>query len=236
MSCCLKPADFGPVNSNQLHHFSNASEAAFGSVSYFKLVSHADRVHCSFLFEKSHVAPLKAILLSHLELSATTVSVRQDKTLKEELQIPLHCESVFWSESTCQCFVMWRTKVRASTRFFADRVAVLQEGSSPDQGRYVEGVANPGDCPLRALTSNALFSCQLWLLGPEFLWKSEEDLLGCLPRWRLGREDGLQGLSCLFLQFGASFGWVLSAHVFLAPTEEVSCMILTVPWKLAKVK
>ena len=106
VSCCLKPADFGPVNFNQLRHFSNASEAAFGSVSYFKLVSHADRVHCSFLFGKSHVAPLKAILLSHLELSATTVSVRQDKTLKEELQMPLHCESVFWSESACQCFVM----------------------------------------------------------------------------------------------------------------------------------
>ena len=70
----------------------------------------------------------------------------------------------------------------------------------------MEGVVNPGDCPLRALTSNALFSCQLWLLGPEFLWKSEEDWLGCLPRWRLGREDGLQGLSCLFLQFGTSFG------------------------------
>ena len=35
VSCCLKPADFGPDNSNQLHHFSNASEAAFGSVTYF---------------------------------------------------------------------------------------------------------------------------------------------------------------------------------------------------------
>ena len=70
----------------------------------------------------------------------------------------------------------------------------------------MEGVANPGDCPLRALTSNALFSCQLWLLGPEFLWKSEEDWLGYLPRWRLRRKDGLQGLPCLFFQVGASFG------------------------------
>ena len=39
-----------------------------------------------------------------------------------------------------------------------------------------------------------------------------------------------------FFQVGASFGWVLSAYVFLAPIEEVSCLILTVPWKLEKVK
>ena len=76
-----------------------------------------------------------------------------------------------------------------STRFHtfvANRVAVLREGSSPDQWRYVEGVANPGDCASRALTANALLSCQRWLLGLEFLWKSEEDWprnpssLGCL--------------------------------------------------------
>ena len=107
MSCCLKPADFGPVNSNQLHHFSNASEAAFGSVSYFKLVSHADRVHCSFLFGKSHVAPLKAILLSHLELSATNASVRQDKTLKKSCRClfianPCFGQSQHVSASLCE--------------------------------------------------------------------------------------------------------------------------------------
>ena len=46
--------------------------------------------------------------------------------------------------------------------------------ASPDQWRYVVGAANPGDCASRALTANALLSCQRWLLGPEFLWKSEE--------------------------------------------------------------
>ena len=53
VSRCLKPEDFGPVKSSQLHHFSDASEAAYGSVTYLRLVSHEDRVHCSFLFEKS---------------------------------------------------------------------------------------------------------------------------------------------------------------------------------------
>ena len=75
MSHCLKPAVFGPVKSSQLHHFSDASEAAHGSVTYFRLVSHEDRVHCSFFFGKSRVAPLKAISVPRLELSAASVSV-----------------------------------------------------------------------------------------------------------------------------------------------------------------
>ena len=185
VSRCLKPEDFGPVKSSQLHHFSDASEAAYGSVTYLRLVSHEDRVHCSFLFGKSRVAPLKAISVPRLELSAATVSVRQDKMLKEELEMPPNCESVFWSDSMSVLRYVKNESTRFHT-FVANRVAVLREGSSPDQWRYVEGVANPGDCASRALTANALLSCQRWLLGPEFLWKSEEDWprnpssLGCL--------------------------------------------------------
>ena len=52
VSRCLKPEDFVPVKSSQLHHFSDASEADYGSVTYHRLVSHEDRVHCSFLFGK----------------------------------------------------------------------------------------------------------------------------------------------------------------------------------------
>ena len=41
---------FGPVVSSQLHHFSDASEGAYGSVSYLRLVNEEGRMHCSFLF------------------------------------------------------------------------------------------------------------------------------------------------------------------------------------------
>ena len=136
VSRCLKPEDFSPVKSSQLHHFSDASEAAYGSVTYLRLVSHEDRVHCSFLFGKSRVAPLKAISVPRLELSAATVSVRQDKMLKEELEMPPNCESVFWSDRMSVLRYVKNESTRFHT-FVTNRVAVLQEGSSPDQWRYV---------------------------------------------------------------------------------------------------
>ena len=84
---CVKPAGFNFISSSQLHHFFDASETSFGSVSYLRLVNGQGAVHCSFLCAKSRVAPLKMITISRLEFSATTISVKQDKVLKRELEI-----------------------------------------------------------------------------------------------------------------------------------------------------
>ena len=93
---------------------------------------------------------MKAISVPRLELSAAVISVRQDKMLKEELEMPLNCQSLFWSDSMSVLRYMKNESTRFHT-FVANRVAVLREGSSPDQWRYVEGGANPGDFASRKL-------------------------------------------------------------------------------------
>ena len=57
------------------------------------------RVHCPFLLGKLHVAPLKAVSVLRLELSAATVSLRRDKIVKRELDMPLNIDSVLWTDS-----------------------------------------------------------------------------------------------------------------------------------------
>lgn len=134
VSHCLKPAGFGQVRSSQLHHFSDASEAAYSSASYLRLVNDESKVHCSFLFGKSRVAPLKAVSIPRLELSAATVSVRQDRMLKRELDIPLNVDSVFWTDSMS----VLRYVKNESTRFYtfvANRIAMIRDGSTPHQWR-----------------------------------------------------------------------------------------------------
>ena len=93
------PEGLGPVISSQLHHFSDASEVAYGSVSYLRLVNEEGRVHCTFLFAKSRLAPLKSVSIPRLELSAATLSLRQNRMLKREIEMPLSNPSVFWTES-----------------------------------------------------------------------------------------------------------------------------------------
>lgn len=93
------PEGFGPVLYSQLHHFSDESDVAYGSVSYLRLIHGKGRVHCSFLFAKSRLAPLKSIFIPRLELSAATLSIRQDRMLKREIEVPISDPSVFWTDS-----------------------------------------------------------------------------------------------------------------------------------------
>ena len=57
--------------------------------------------------------------------------------------------------------------------FVANRIAVIRDGSNPDQWYHVEGTINPGDHTSRGLSADALLNCERRLLGPEFLWNPE---------------------------------------------------------------
>ena len=92
---CLKPANFGRIVSSQLHHFSDASEIGFGSVSYLCLSDGHGEIHCTILQGKSRLAPLKQVTNPRLELSGAVISMQLDKVLKRELGLPLVEKSVF---------------------------------------------------------------------------------------------------------------------------------------------
>ncbi|XP_078344097.1 uncharacterized protein LOC144629756 [Oculina patagonica] len=169
---CVKPAGFGVISSSQLHHFSDASEAGFGSVSYLRLTNEQGDVHCSFLCSKSRVAPIKSITIPRLELSAATVSVKQDKVLRRELEIPIDAQSVFWTDSTAVLRYV-KNETRRYHTFVANRVAVIRDGSEPHQWKHVSGEKNPADDVSRGLTADAFLRRERWLTGPEFLWKPE---------------------------------------------------------------
>ena len=168
----MLPEGFGPVVLSQLHHFSDASETAYGSVSYLRMRNAEGRVHCAFLFAKSRLAPLKSASIPRLELSAATISIRLDKMLKREIEIPLSEPSIFWTDSmSVLCYV--KNEDKRFHTFVANRIAAIRDSSSPGQWYHVEGIMNPGDHTSRGLSAEALLSCDKWLTGPEFLWKSE---------------------------------------------------------------
>lgn len=82
---CIKPQDFGTSVTAQFHHFSDASQACNGTVSYLTLED-GDDVHVSFLVGKARVTPLNIITIPCLELTAAVLAVRMDGMLQKELQ------------------------------------------------------------------------------------------------------------------------------------------------------
>ena len=59
---CFKPPDFGDVTTCQIHHFADASQIAYGAVSYLRITNARGLIHCSFVIGKSRQSPLKILL------------------------------------------------------------------------------------------------------------------------------------------------------------------------------
>ena len=170
---CLKPPDFGVADVTELHHFADASQIAYGAVSYARFVNEErNAVHCSFIVGKSRLAHVKPMTIPRLELSAAVVTVKLDRTLREKLEIKID-RSVFWSDSTAVLQYIKNEDKRFHT-FVANRLAVIHDGLKPSQWNFVESPRNPADDASRGLTPEELLLQDRWFKGPEFLWKLEE--------------------------------------------------------------
>ena len=154
-----------------LHHFADASQFAFGAVSYLRMVDSTDNAYCSFLMGKSRLAYIKSMTVPRLELSAAVLAIQLDETLKSELEIPLH-QSVFWTDSTTVLQYIRNESARFQT-FVSNRLTVIHEHSEPSQWRYVNSELNPADDASRGLTVDMMIQNSRWLSGPEFLTKEE---------------------------------------------------------------
>ena len=96
---CLKPANVGTVVSRQIHNFSDASSTGYGQVTYLRIENEKGQIHCAFLMGKVCIAPIKTMTISHLELTAATVSVRVGEMISKELDKPAECKT-YWTDST----------------------------------------------------------------------------------------------------------------------------------------
>ena len=162
---CIKPSGFGEVTSYEMHNFADASGVAYGTVSYVRMTNSAGDIHCSFVMGKAHLAPLKTVTIPRLELMAAVTAVKVDSLLSGALDIQLTHH--FWTDSTTVLRYIANRRTRYHT-FVANRLAVIHDGSTPEQWRYVDSESNPADDASRGEQSLR------WLTGPSFLWEPEE--------------------------------------------------------------
>ena len=158
---CVKGAHLGKVVTTEIHHFCDASQYAYGAVSYLRRVDSDGQAHCSFLIGKSRLAPLKQMSIPRLDLAAATVSVRLNKLLKNELEIPTD-KIIFWTDSMTVLRYIANESKRFHT-FVANRVAIIREDSSPSQWRYVESKSNPADDASRGSSADAFIQIDRWI-------------------------------------------------------------------------
>ncbi|KAK2910703.1 hypothetical protein Q8A73_008418 [Channa argus] len=164
---CFKPKDFGQTVSAQLHHFADASENGYGTVTYLVQRNISNQAHSAFVLGKARVAPLKPMTIPRLELTAATLAVRIDKMLRKELELPLE-DSVYWTDSTAVLKYISNETSRFRT-FVANRVSAIQQTSTVSQWHYVNSHLNPADGASRGQKVKAFLRNKLWVSGPDFL-------------------------------------------------------------------
>lgn len=112
---------------SQIHHFSDASELGYGTVSYLRMTNTEVKVHVAFLMGKARVAPLKWQTFPRLELATAALSVKVDRMLKAELLSPTNT-SMFWSDSTSVLKYISNDHTRFHT-YVANRTSRIREAT-----------------------------------------------------------------------------------------------------------
>ena len=181
---CVKPPAFGEVVCREVHVFSDASSYGYGAAAYLRLMDDAGRIHCSLLFGKARLAPIKATSIPRLELTAATVAVRIGSLMIKELS--LTADVFYHTDSTTVLRYIANDHQRFHV-FVANRIQLIRDNSDIRQWRYVETSDNPADDASRGLNAQSLLSKRRWFHGPEFLrkireeWPEQPFMMGSVP-------------------------------------------------------
>lgn len=132
---CVVPAGYGAKTEHQLHHFADASEDAYGAVTYLVVRNSKGQVCSSLVFSKSRLAPVKKTTIPRLELMAATVAVKSDVLVRRELDLPLK-DSVFWTDSMIVLAYIKNEDKRFHT-FIANRLSMIHSASDVKQWHHV---------------------------------------------------------------------------------------------------
>lgn len=184
---CIQPREFGPLSHAQLHHFSDAGESGYGTVSYLRMQDNRKSIHVAFLMGKARVTPLKPVTIPRLELTAAVVAVRVDLMLRAQLRMKLE-QSIFWTDSTSVLKYIMNEDKRFLT-FVANRVSFITTATKQSQWRYVSSKKNPADDATRGLKAGNVVHSSRWIEGPSFLQKPESDWPTNLMECSLEPED-----------------------------------------------
>ncbi|KAI7812768.1 hypothetical protein IRJ41_008898 [Triplophysa rosa] len=154
--CYTTSQEYDETCTRDLHIFCDASERAYGAVSYMRTEDRDGKVHISFVLSRSRVAPKKQMSIPRLELSAALTGAQIAKLLQTELTIAIR------QSDSC------RYKV-----FVGTRVAEIQSLTDIHSWRYVDSGNNPADDITRGKSLRELTSPCRWIHGPDFLHQSE---------------------------------------------------------------
>ncbi len=162
-----------PIQSQQLHGFSDASEKAFAGVVYMRTLYQDASVDVSIIMAKTKVAPVHGDTIPRLELCGAVLVARLMSHIKTIMKV--RDSNIFlWSDSTI--VLQWlRGDPKHLKTYAGNRIRQVLELTNHTAWRYVPSTSNPADCATRGLLPSQLKGHELWWKGPSWLSQSPND-------------------------------------------------------------
>ncbi|XP_023204733.1 uncharacterized protein LOC111611638 [Xiphophorus maculatus] len=155
-----------------LHIFCDASEQAYGAVTYLRTEKADRNVESAFVMARSRVAPKRQQSIPRLELCAALTGAQLAKLLVTELTLPVQ-QVVLWCDSTTVLKWIKSDSCRFKV-FVGTRVAEIQELTCSLTWRCVDTLNNPADDITRGKSLESLINSNKWSQGPAFLLLSPD--------------------------------------------------------------
>ncbi|XP_066256304.1 uncharacterized protein [Euwallacea similis] len=156
---------------HELHGFSDASEAAYGSAVYVRSVDRNGDIAVRLLCAKSKVSPLKSLTVPRLELCGVLVMARLMSKIRASARLQFD-RCVCWSDSSI--VLSWLKMSPSSLKIFvSSRVSEIQSLAGEYEWRHVPTKENPADLLSRGVFPKKLVEVSLWWNGPSFLLSEE---------------------------------------------------------------
>ncbi|XP_067667338.1 uncharacterized protein [Haliotis asinina] len=158
------------IENRRLHVFVDASEKAYGAVVYSVTTYQNGTKTSRLTASKSRVAPLKSVSIPRMELVAAVLGVKLILPVLKALEMNIAAVTLWTDSQNVLCWI--KNHSRKFKTFVANRVAFIQEYTTPSQWKYVPSLQNPSDVLSRGATIADLKG-KAWMSGPDFL---EEDV------------------------------------------------------------
>lgn len=172
---CLIPARRRDITRLELHTFSDASEKAYGAVTYCLTETNIDGVrNCTsrYVMSRVKISPPDKKSIPRLELLGACLGKEIALAAGAPLGIP-ETECYFWSDSAC---VLCWLKLKAENLeiFVSNRTTQIKEATCPENWFHVPGVINPADIVSRGGNAKEVVESDLLWEGPPFLKQGYE--------------------------------------------------------------
>ena len=174
----------------QLHYFVDASQLAYGAVSYLRVGDYAGNTSCSLVMSKSYLVPKNEISIPRLELLGAVTAVKMDCMLRKELHMQLR-PSVFWTDSLIVLHNLTNERKRFPP-FVSRRLALITKATNVNSWNYVPTSLNPADLLPRGARADIvviIVKGNVWFTGPEYLTQSPSKWAGRFKKNELSPEE-----------------------------------------------